>query len=177
MNIKKVALSTIAGVMILSAAGVGIVSADDNAMGTSLAQRLAERFGLNQTEVEEVLTEYRGQYGMGPHGMGMESDEEREARMQEHLQELVDEGSLTQEQMTLMLEHHEEMEAQREANRDAWQDLSREERQAQAEQHRAQEEAWLTEQGIDPEVVHPMGGPGAKGMGRGMGQGMHRSEQ
>ena len=180
MNIKKIALSTIAGATIVAVSGAGAVWATDDTQTASLSEFISERFGLDQNEVEDVITEYRGEYGYGPRGGRMGEDWEMGGRMGDRLevrlQEALDAGDITAEQMDAMLAKHEEMEAEREANREQWESLSPEDRQALGDEHRQEMETWMEEQGIHLENFGPEGQRGqGLGDGSGMGmRGMHR---
>ncbi len=143
----------------------------------TLVQRLASKFNLNNDEVQATVDEYRA-----------ERQAERQAQIQAHfeskLQELIDEGSLTQDQANLLRQRQEQMRAEREAEKDAWQNMSPEEKQAAKQEHRnemqskrAECETWAQDNGIDPAVMkelHPAPqrasrmGKGIKGNGLGM---------
>ena len=155
-NSKRIILPALAlaGVIAVSSLGVGSVRAMEGEQGLPLIQRIAERFGLNQSEVEEVFTQYR-----------VEHQVEMQARFEEKLAELVTAGTLTQEQADAMTEKHEEMRADHEALLGA----SPEERKAYAQANHDEMEAWASEQGIDSSLFRELGpekGRGGHGMGR-----------
>jgi hypothetical protein len=138
--------------LLIPAAAIGIISAG-TLIGANAAQaedmadepppivqRIAEAFGLDQNEVAAVF------------------EEERQERHQEHLDNLVEDGVITEEQRTLLEEKQEEMRAEREAIRDA--DLTSEERHDAMEELRNEMETWAEENGIDLPMqgFGPMGG-------------------
>ena len=74
-----------------------------------LVSKLAQRFNLNQAEVQAVFDEYR--------------NTEREANVSEYLQELVDKGKITAEQKTLIESKLKEVSAAKDkekAELEAW---------------------------------------------------------
>jgi len=169
MHSKKIILPALAlaGLLAVGSFSATTVQAMENERGLPLIQRIADRFGLNESEVEEVFSQYRVE-----HQLAMQS------RFEEHLATQVEDGSLTQEQADAIIQKHEEMQADHEALLSA----SPEERDAYRDAHRSEMEAWASEQGIDISLVGPMGlgegkgGPGAgrgDGSGAGRGMGMH----
>jgi hypothetical protein len=117
----------------------------------SLIQKLVERFGLNQEEIEAVFEETRDA-----------KRAEMEQRHEERLNEAVQSGELTEEQKNLILQKKEKLHTQREQYRD--QDLTRKEWQELREQHRADIKEWADENGIDTKyLMGPKGGRGPGG--------------
>lgn len=144
---KKIILPAlaIAGVIAATSAfGVSGVRAMEDERGLPLIQRIADRFGLEESEVEEVFTQYRSERHL-----------EMQVRFEERLAALVEEGTLTQAQADAILQKHEEMRADHEALLTA----SPEERKDYAQSHRAELKAWAEGEGID---VSLLGGLGAK---------------
>ena len=120
-----------------------------------LVQRLTEKFGLNQTEVEEVMSEYRGE-----HRGQMQA--ERQSQREESLSQAVSDGKITQAQKDSYLAKMAELQA----NRPALADLTPEEHQANKESHRAEMETWAEANGLDLDDLHPLMGKGLKGDGQ-----------
>lgn len=136
---------------------------------SSIASKLAEKFGLNQEDVQAVFTQDR---------------EERQAQMEtqfeQRLTDAVLAGNLTEEQKQAILAKHQELQTARQTERDAerqdWQNMTQEERQTAMEErrtemaaHRQALQTWADQQGIDQQylfglVFEGKGGPG--GMGR-----------
>ncbi len=121
----------------------------------TLIQRLVEKFGLKTADVQAVFDTVRSE-----HQAQMQKD------MAERYDELVQEGKLTEAQKYLITAKLAELNAQREAEKDTWKDLTPEERRAKMEARRSELEAWAKENGIDVQYV--------LGFGRGMGRGMWR---
>lgn len=122
----------------------------------SLASRFAERFNMDQSQVEVVLTEFRDEHRA-------EHEQERQQRLEERLTQAVADGKLTESQQFALLEKHEEMQ-------DMWdelEDLSPEERHERMADFHEELEAWAQEEGIDIDSVmrfqERMGNGGMRG--------------
>ncbi len=143
---KKIALITIIMMTLLTVGiyGTSQVLADDLGTYPPIVQRIADKFGLNISDVEEVFNQ--------------EMDERHlvlRQNIEDRLSQAVADGKLTEEQKQALLAKRDEMEAEREANR-----LDR----------REEMQKWFSEQGIDPEVLARYGGF-AMGFKRGFHQG------
>jgi uncharacterized protein (DUF39 family) len=120
----------------------------------TLLDKIAEKFNLNQDEVEQVVTDYRN-----------ESRERMQSQYEERLNQAVTDGKITAEQKELILEKHNQLQSQ-------W-DAESQERQ----QHREEMQAWAEENNIDLSYLGfgmGMGRGGHGGMTRGEGMGMVR---
>ena len=153
MKSKKILLLVTAiGLLALVGIGTaGAISAEESNSYPSIVQKLVERFNLNAGEVEEVFDEFRG-----------ERHQEMQVRFEERLDEAVNGGDLTEEQKQAMLAKLQEFQQEREANREAFQNMTREERQEASQAKRAELEAWAEENGIEMEnlFLGPMGPKG-----------------
>ena len=138
---KKIAVPVIAlgiiTVAVLSSASLVSAQKLDPERDT-LVNKIASRFGLNKTEVEETFKEFR-----------LEHNEEHHERMEEmlenRLENAVENGNLTEDQRFAILEKHEELEDRM----DDLYDLSPEERrEAKADIHEEMEN-WAQENDID----------------------------
>jgi methionine-rich copper-binding protein CopC len=150
-----------AGLLTASTAFAQSESTSQNPMD-SLVQKIAQKFNLNEDEVQAVFDE---------------AHKERHAQMkagfEERLSTYVSQGKITEEQKQLILQKHEEMEAEREANKETFRNLSKEERRSQMESKHAELEAWAKENGIDLQYLmmkvgrgHRMGEPVGFGQGK-----------
>lgn len=131
--IPTLGLATLVGAGVL---GVSAVSADDNSYPPFI-QGLAERFGLNQDEVETFFNE---QMQLRHHQM-MQSKENG-------LSKAVEDGVITEEQKQKLVIRWEEMRAQR-------------------EQRMEENRVWLEENGINPEALQTYIGFGHRGLNHG----------
>ena len=123
-----------------------------------IIEKLVERFGLNEEDVKAVFDETR---------------EEHKAQMQSRLEERLDEavasGDITADQKQLILAKHEELKAEREANKESFQDMIPEQRREVKEAKKAELESWAEQNGIDLQDF--FGGRGF-GKGHGFGKGL-----
>jgi hypothetical protein len=119
----------------------------------SLVQKIADKFNLNKDEVQAVFDESH-----------KERHAEMKAKFEDTLSQYVSEGKITEEQKQKILEKHKEMQSEREANREAFRNLSDEERRAQMEQKHAELKQWAEENGIELEYLMPKFGK-VHGMG------------
>lgn len=166
---NKLLLATV-GVLTVGAliAGTNMVFAEDSSTNQqSLVQKLAARFSLNESDVQAVFDESRAEHQAARQA-------EMKAQLETRLNQAVTDGKITAAQKQLILDKHQEMQEQREADRTAWLNKTPEERRTAMEKRRAELEAWASTQGID--IAYLAGGKGGmmdKGDRLGMGEGRH----
>lgn len=127
---------------------------------SSLVDALASKFNLNKSDVKAVFDTNREQ---------MQAQHEQEIKDQ--AAQLVKDGKLTQAQADALSAKRAELQKEREANRAADQDLTRDQRKATMDERRTALEAWLKEQGIDAQYRYLL--MGGRGHGPGGPDGMH----
>ena len=151
------------GAVALAGAGVFGGAAAVNAAtsgGTSLAAAIATKFGLKQADVQAVIDSQHA-----------DRQAEHQAAFEARLDAAVTAGTITADQKTKILAKVKELEATRQANRDALKDKTMAERRAGMEAERTSLKQWATDNKI-PENLLMMGGLGGH-MGHGpMGGGM-----
>lgn len=142
------------GVIGLGLSVVKMVDAQFEGNYPPIIQKLVERFGLNEDEVKAVFDEAR---------------EEKQGQMQAHFEERLNqavvEGEITEEQKQAILNKHEEMKTNRQANRGEFKNLTTEEREERKEKmqaHREEMKAWAEENGIDSSLLPMLLGGGRK---------------
>ena len=151
----------------LAAASIGASAsfAQETTSGTPIiVQRLAERFGLQENEVQAVFDEIQAEH----HAQLV-------TRLEEKLSADVTNGIITEAQKELILEKLAEMHAEHATTREAFHTLEPKDRQqamtdrrATMEQHRAELEAWADEHDIDLQYLRVFaGGPRASFRGHG----------
>jgi hypothetical protein len=150
-NVKKSLMAAAA------IASIGTVAENNDSKTdpmSSLVDKIANRFNLNKADVQKVFDEERST-----------RQAEREAKISERLQKLVDEGTITADQKTKIEAKLKELKSEREANRDAFKNLSAEERKSKMEAKRTELENWAKENGIDLTKLMGifMGGRGGHG--------------
>ena len=144
---RKVLLSILAAGTVIAAATLSVnsVKADDGNY-RPLVQQIAEKFNLDESEVEAVFE-----------AVHEERMQEMQEKHRERLQEAVNDGVITEDQMNALIAKHEEMHANRVQNR-----------QENREEHSEEMDAWFSENGIDHDALREyMGnemGPKGKGM-------------
>lgn len=141
----------------LTAFGVTSIKAQGDGNYPPIVQKLVERFGLNEGEVQQVFDEARG-----------ERQEQMKAKFEERLEQAVADGKITAEQKQLILAKQAEMQA----NRGQWQDLTPEERKAKMGEHKEEMKTWAEENGLDLSQFKLIG-PGG-GMKGGFGHGLKK---
>ncbi len=161
MNKKKMIAAAVAALGIATVVGVGSVSAATGETG--LANKIATKFNLNPSEVQQVIDQDH-----------QDRHAQMEKRYEAKLQAAVSAGKLTNEQKDKLIAKHDEMEANRKADREKFQNMTEAERQAVMESRRTELEQWAKDNNIPVEYVMPgPGGRGGHGPGMGMGMG-HR---
>jgi polyhydroxyalkanoate synthesis regulator phasin len=151
-KINIVAITLTAGIIALTAISTPVSaheSREDHRQ--TLMQKLVERFNLNLDEVKTFFE-----------GIRQERQAERQAKFEEKLTSEVEAGNITEDQKTLIQQKHEELKADKEAKREEFQNLTREERREKMRQHREEMREWAEANGID--LKHLMG-PGKEGYG------------
>lgn len=151
MTKKTIATYTLVTVMGIGLLGSSSVFAQtstttQNPM-TSLVQRIATKFGLNQADVQAVFDADREAHHA-----------EMKANFEKQLSQYVTDGKITDAQKQLILKKRTELEAAREAKKDSSTNLTPEERKSQMDAERTALETWAKENGIDMQYLMPKGG-------------------
>lgn len=142
MLITSIAVAGIA----LGVFGAGASYAQSNTNTPSnLVQMIAEKFNLNQADVQTVFDDHRNQMR-----------QMHQANLEDRLNTLVSDGKLTEDQKNKLIEKM----AEHQNDREEHQNLSFEERQAERKEHREEFQTWLKDNGIDENILN-------FGMGRG----------
>ncbi len=138
-------------------AGTSYVSAQTPANNSdlSIVQRMSQRFGLNQSDVQSVFDQHH-----------QEMQSKHQARMEERLNKFVAEGKLNNTQKQAILTKIQDMQSKKLSNMENFRTMTPEQRQAEKEKHHAEMKTWAQSQGIDLSVI---GGFGHHGFGRTMG--------
>lgn len=164
MKKLKTGILAAAAVATVGAAGLtatqAVMAATDKTSGSesSLVDKIATKFGLNKSDVQQVFDEDR-----------MAHEAEHEAKITERLQALVDDGTITADQKTVIEAKLKEMKAERDAHKDEMKNLSDDERKAKMEEKRTALEQWAKDNNLDLTKLRGvfMGGPGGPGHGPG----------
>lgn len=133
---KSTLIPIAAVAMVLGAIVFGVAGVSAHGDSGDKAAALAEKLGVEQSEVEAAFAEIRE-----------EKKAEREAEFNAQLQEAVTNGELTQEQMDSILSMKADLQSDRQALIESG--ASKEEAREQMEAAREEFHDWLESQGID----------------------------
>ncbi|OGK58389.1 hypothetical protein A3H86_02475 [Candidatus Roizmanbacteria bacterium RIFCSPLOWO2_02_FULL_41_9] len=133
--------------------GANQVFAQGPAGNSNIVQKIAQKFGLNESDVQAVFNENRQQH-----------QAQMEAGFETRLNQAVKDGKLNAEQKAAIFKKHEELQTQRQADRQNWQNLTPEQRRTEAEKRRQEMEAWAKQNNIDLQSFF-FGGRGMRGFG------------
>ncbi len=141
---KLITFSVLTMVGVVAATGY-FIFASNNAIAQGeeksrplLIQRLIERFNLDPSEVDQVVSEVRGEMKAG-----------HKLRFENSLNTLVQDGKITEDQRAQILSKMAEWEPRKEE----WKSLSREEMKTNMEAHRTEWESFLESIGVNPKDV------------------------
>lgn len=154
MQFKKPLIAAAAlAVVGAGALGIGTTFAAESTDGRTnrldtIVSAIAERFSLDEDDVRAVFEEQRAT-----------AEAAHEARADEHLADLVEDGTLTQEQADALREKREALHTLMESLKDA----TPEERKEAMDAQRDEMHAWAEEQGIDLKEVMPRPHHGPRG--------------
>ncbi|MBP9819155.1 hypothetical protein KBC79_00250 [Candidatus Woesebacteria bacterium] len=149
---------TVAGLAGVAAWGVSQASAQEGSPHSIIVQRVAERFGVSESDVQIVFDEIR-----------KEHQSEMQKKFDEQLSEAVSNGKLTEEQKQLILAKHKEMAAARESERETVRSMSPEDRKQHFESNFNELKEWADSNNIDISFLRFKLGKGGHG-----GRGFHR---
>lgn len=144
MSKKKYLLPTIGAMVLVASITVGQVRAQESSSG-ALAQTIAQKFGLDKTQVQSAIDQFR-----------QTKFSTRQQRMKEaklkRLDTLVSLGKITSEQKDAILVQQAKLESQHPS--DSFKNMTPEERKKVFQAERAEIGAWAKIQGLDPRYVH-----------------------
>lgn len=118
----------------------------------NLIQRLAQKFGLKETDVQAVFDE-----------ASQQRQTQMQTRFEDRLSQAVTDGQLTEDQKQLILAKNKELQAKREQAKQNWQNLTAEERKVAMQKERQELEDWAKQNSID--IKYLFGGLGKFGKG------------
>ncbi len=128
-----------------------LVSAQDTTGANSMVAAIAQKFNLNQSDVQTVFDEQRSKH-----------QAEMKSQMESKLTQAVADGKITEAQKQAILTHHDAMKDSR-PNRGEFQNLTEEQRKAKMDERRAEMDAWLSQNGLTQEKLQEV--MGHRGMG------------
>ncbi len=136
-------------------ATTSMVSAQDNTEANSIVAAIAQKFNLNQADVQSVFDEQRSKH-----------QAERKAEIETKLTQAVADGKITEAQKQAILTHFTQMKDDR-PNMGEFKNLTEEQRQSRMEEKKKEMDSFLSQNGLTQETLQEiMGGPkGFGGMG------------
>lgn len=148
---KKIMIPTLGLAALIGATvfGVSAASADEETYTHPMVQAIAERFDLNEDEVETFMGEHREEHR-----------QEMQLSKEDRLNEAVSDGVITEDQKNALMEKWNQM---------------HEERSQEREEHKDDMQAWMESEGIDYEALKEYSGYKRGGFGK-MGKGMMRGQ-
>jgi Spy/CpxP family protein refolding chaperone len=149
---RKIILPVLA-ITIGSAAffGVSQVSAQSLNGRSELVSMIAQKFNLDQNQVQQVFDQHKDQM-----------HQKMQQKMEDRLTQLVKDGKLTEAQKQAVITKMAE--EKNNFNPDSFKDLTPQQRKEKMDQHRTEMENWAKTQGIDLSLIMPFR----------MGRGMHK---
>ena len=143
-KVKKIVFPTmiVLGVILVGLLSVSVASARDSGTYPSIVQKIAEKFNLNESDVQAVFDEEREEHYADMY-----------AKWSERLDDLVNDGKITAEQKQAILDKHEEMHNKMLE----YQSLDPEERYEKMIGLHEEFKTWAEGQGIDLPLLGPFG--------------------
>lgn len=150
----------LASVGIAGVLGLSTVSADTGSPAgrDNLISKIAEKFNLEENEVQAVFDEHRDEMHAG-----------RRTQLEERLTQAVSDGKLTEDQKSKVIAKFDEFSKQQQDNRENFQSMDREERREAMEQRHEELEKWAEDNDIPEEYLRF----GERGRGQSHGRGYH----
>lgn len=147
MLTKKLLIPFISGIAIVTVATAGIAFAQTPAV-SGLAQAIAQKFNLNPTEVQTVITQYQQTQKQQMH-------QEMQQKVKSYLDSKVKDGTITQAQENVLIAELQKV--QTEYSPESWSNLTPDQRQQQMQKMKQELQSWAQSQGIDLSKVLPQG--------------------
>jgi hypothetical protein len=122
---------------------------------SSLIQKIAQKFGLKETDVQAVFDEDRSEH-----------QAEKQTMFDAKLTQAVTDGKITEAQKQLILTKRIELEKSRQTEFESFKDKTPEERKALMEKHRQEIQDWAKQNNIDIKYLMGFGMRGHGPMGK-----------
>lgn len=129
------------GIIFVGLLSVSYVSAKEDGSYPTIVQKIAQKFNLNEKDVQAVFDEERTAHFA-----------DMQARWSEKLDDLVNEGKISKEQKDQIIKKHEEMHSKMLELKD----LTPDERNEKMKEFNQELKSWAEKEGIDLSFVGPM---------------------
>lgn len=154
---KKIFFPVLALAIITAAVTTSsFVSAQDTTGANSLVAAIAQKFNLNQNDVQAVFDEERNK-----------SEAQMKTQMEAKLTQAVTDGKITEAQKQAIIAKMAEMKNNR-PDKEEFQNLTKEQRKARMDEKKAEMDTWLSQNGLTREVFQQVMGAFKGGHGRRM---------
>jgi len=144
---------------VLLIAGAAILGSATNAQAAqkdrqSMAQQLASKLGINESKVQTAFDTIHE-----------DRQKKMESAFEKRVQDSATSGKITEAQQKLILAKHEEIQSERESERDSVRSMTPEDRRAHMQSERTAFESWADANGIDMSSFFsgPQGSRGGRG--------------
>ncbi len=117
-------------------------------------QRIAQRFNLNQTDVQKVFDEQK-----------TEMHTQKKAELETRLNQAVKDGKITAVQKEAILSKYSEMDSSKELDKEQFHNMTPEQRQQAMQKKRTELETWAKQSGISLQTLQGLMGHGGHGFG------------
>ncbi|MBI2617283.1 hypothetical protein HYW55_04070 [Candidatus Gottesmanbacteria bacterium] len=118
--------------------GEKVFAQDTSTRYQSIIEKLVQRFGLKESDVQEVFDE---------------AFEERRSQMETRFVTMLDQevkdGKLTEDQKKAIISKRQELQAKHQANIETWKNMTRDERRQVFQSQKQDLESWAKQNGID----------------------------
>lgn len=152
---KKLVIPVVAfGVLAASLVAATQISAQETPAMQTIVQKIAQKFGLNETDVQGVFDEF-----------STEKKAQMQAMLEQKLTQAVTDGKITEPQKQAILTKFSEMKNQK-LDLQNWKNKTVEEKRAAMEAKHAEMEKWATQNGLSWTMFHEL--LGGKGFGKGV---------
>jgi UTP:GlnB (protein PII) uridylyltransferase len=129
-----------------------VMAATSSTNSDSLAGKIAQKFNLNQSDVQSVIDQNKTDHQAA-----------RQQKIEDKLTQAVKDGKITNDQKDKILAKLQELQAERQANRDSLKDLTPAERKAKLEAKRAELKQWAKDNNIPDQFLRLLAGhPGPR---------------
>jgi hypothetical protein len=155
MNTKKLLLMAgiVSSIGTAGLAGHHLVVAESSTSGSNtLVTKIAQKFNLNTTDVQEVFDEDR-----------TDRQAERQTEIEKNLAQAVSDGKLTAEQKDKIIAKQKELQSGHEAEFESMKNKTEAERKAAMEAKRTELEKWAGENNIPTQYLRYIMGHGGHG--------------
>lgn len=146
-----IALLTLAGFIVIGA--TDIYAQNPTGFYPSIVQKLAQKFGLKESDIQSVFDEARN-----------ERRSQMLTKFEDRLNKAVKDGKLIEVQKQAILSKHKELQDLKLSNLQNWKNMTPDQRRAEMQKQKQDLQDWAKQNGIDLSYLFGGFGRGMKGM-------------